>query len=66
MLYRIGTATINHHRLSRKYINKQGLVEDEVRTEFKTEKEILEAVSNYASPSTYTVVEKYIDKKYNK
>lgn len=57
-----GTATINDNRLSRKYINKHGLVEDEVRTEFNTKIDLLKAVRQYASKSTYQAVEEYIEK----
>lgn len=57
-----GTATINHQRLSRKWINKQGLVEREERTEFKDKTVLLQAVDQYASKSTYQAVEEYLEK----
>src|SRR5690625_3580541 len=58
-----GTATINHQRLSRKYINEAGLVGTEDRTEFNTKGDLLAAVKQYASWSTYQAVETYIADK---
>src|SRR5690625_2859992 len=58
-----GTATINDQRLRRKYINEAGLVETDDRTEFNSKGDLLAAVKQYASWSTYQAVETYIADK---
>src|SRR5699024_5846949 len=58
-----GTATINHQKLSIKYINEAGSVGTEDRTEFNTKRDLLAAVNQYAAWSTYQPVETYMADK---
>lgn len=55
------TISINNERLSRKWINKQGLVEREERTEFTNKLELLQAIKQYASKSTYQAAQNYLN-----
>lgn len=56
-----GTVSINSERLSRKPINKQGLVEREEHTEFRNKTELLQAIKQYASKATYQAAENYLN-----
>src|SRR5699024_6831249 len=58
-----GTATINHQRLNRKYINEAGLVRTEDSTEFNNKGNLVAAVKQYVYWSTYQAVDTYIADK---
>lgn len=54
-----GTVSINEERLSRKWVNKEGLEGREERIQFENNNDILQAIKQHGSKSTYQAAKHY-------